>query len=75
MSGFARVTLNAWEGKACTAFTEGANGNGGVNVLPSDASSAARLSSPGDDICDRIRLAIVAVFFAGAARIASGSGR
>ncbi|MGK8503575.1 DUF3558 family protein [Nocardia asiatica] len=57
-----RVTLNAWEGKACTAFTEGVSGNLGVNIVPSDASLTARPSSPGDDICDRNRSAIVAAF-------------
>ncbi|MFG3619387.1 DUF3558 family protein [Nocardia sp. NPDC047654] len=57
-----RVTLNAWEGKACTAFAESANGNLGVNIVPSDASLTARPSIPGDDICDRNRSAIVAAF-------------
>ncbi len=57
-----RVTLNAWEGRACTAFTENANGNVGVNIVPSDASLTARPPSPGDDICDRNRSAIVAAF-------------
>jgi hypothetical protein len=57
-----RVTLNTWDGKACTAFTEGANGNLGVNIVPSDSSLAARPSSPGDDICERNRSAIAAAF-------------
>ncbi|MGK8491295.1 DUF3558 family protein [Nocardia asiatica] len=57
-----RVTLNAWEGRACTAFTEGASGNLGVNIVLSDASLTAHPSSPGDDICDRNRSAIVAAF-------------
>lgn len=57
-----RVTSNAWEGRACTAFTEGTTGNVGVNIVPSDASLAARPSSPGDDICDRNRSAIAAAF-------------
>lgn len=57
-----RVILNAWEGRACTAFTEGVTGNVGVNIIPSDASLAARPSSPGDDICDRNRSGIAAAF-------------
>lgn len=57
-----RVTLNSWEGKACTAFTENANGNIGVNIVPSDTSLTAQPSSLGNDICDRNRPAIVAVF-------------
>lgn len=57
-----RVTLNAWAGRACTTFAETPNGNVGVNIVPSDASLTARPSSPGDDICDRNRSAIVAAF-------------
>ncbi|BDT96217.1 hypothetical protein IFM12275_61930 [Nocardia sputorum] len=57
-----RVTSNAWEGRACTAFTEGASGNVGVNIVPSDASLAARPSRQGDDVCDRNRSAIAAAF-------------
>ncbi|MFE7740700.1 DUF3558 family protein [Nocardia sp. NPDC057455] len=57
-----RVTLNTWEGKACTAFAESANGNIGINIVPSDASLTAQPSGPGNDICDRNRPAIVAAF-------------
>ncbi len=57
-----RVTLNTWEGKACTAFAESANGNIGINIVPSDASLTAQPSSPENDICDRNRPAIVAAF-------------
>ncbi|MBF6225854.1 hypothetical protein IU470_12160 [Nocardia abscessus] len=57
-----RVTLNTWEGKACTAFAESADGNIGINIVPSDASLTAQPSSPGNDICDRNLPGIVAAF-------------
>lgn len=57
-----RAVLNAWEGKACTVFAEGANGNIGINIVPSESYLTTRPSSAGDDICDRNQPAMVSVF-------------
>lgn len=57
-----KVTLNPWDGKACTVFAERANGNLGINIVPSAEYLTARPSSPGDDICDRNMTTIVTAF-------------
>ncbi|WP_249357794.1 DUF3558 family protein [Nocardia cyriacigeorgica] len=57
-----RTTVNDWEGRFCAVFAERPDTNLGVTITPSEEYMAAHPATPGDDICDRNKATIIALF-------------